>query len=113
VLISGRNKDKLEKAREDLAKRTGGEVHAIVADMTKEADIKRLVDTAKEKLCGVDILINNAGQMYSGRFAVIDDNEMKTQLETKLFGFLGDPPRLSDDEGAEMGPHRQHHRRRR
>jgi 3-oxoacyl-[acyl-carrier protein] reductase len=26
--------------------------------------------------------------MYSGRFAVLDDNELKTQLETKLFGFL-------------------------
>ena len=27
-------------------------------------------------------------QMYSGRFAAFDDNEMKTQLETKLFGFM-------------------------
>ena len=56
--------------------------------MTNEADIKRMVDTAKEKLGGVDILVNNAGTMYSGRFAVLDDNEMKNQLDTKLFGFL-------------------------
>jgi 3-oxoacyl-[acyl-carrier protein] reductase len=87
VLITGRNADKLAKARDALAGKSG-EVHAIVADMSKEADIKRMVDTAKEKLGGVDILINNAGTMYSGRFAVIDDNEMKHQLETKLFGFL-------------------------
>ena len=26
--------------------------------------------------------------MYSGRFAVLDDNELKNQLETKLFGFM-------------------------
>ena len=39
VLITGRNETKLNKARDDLAKRTGGEVHAIVADMTKESDI--------------------------------------------------------------------------
>jgi 3-oxoacyl-[acyl-carrier protein] reductase len=71
-----------------LAKRTGGEVHAIVADMTKESDIAKMVETAKEKLGGVDILINNAGQMYSGRFAAFSDNDMKTQLETKLFGFM-------------------------
>jgi 3-oxoacyl-[acyl-carrier protein] reductase len=36
VLITGRNEAKLAKARDDLAKRTGGEVHAIVADMTKK-----------------------------------------------------------------------------
>ena len=88
VLISGRNEKKLNAARDDLAKRTGGEVHAVVADMTKEADIAKLVATAKEKLGGVDILVNNAGQMYSGRFAAIKDDEMQTQLDTKLFGFL-------------------------
>jgi 3-oxoacyl-[acyl-carrier protein] reductase len=45
--------------------KTSGEVHAIQADMTKEADIKRMVETAKQKLGGVDILVNNAGTMYS------------------------------------------------
>ena len=47
-----------------------------------------MVETAKEKLGGVDILVNNAGTMYSGRFAVLDDDELKNQLETKLFGFM-------------------------
>src|SRR5215471_14549162 len=88
VLITGRNQQKLEKARNDLAARTGGEVHAIVADMTKESDIAKMIEAAKQKLGGVDILVNNAGQMYSGRFAAFDDNDMKTQLETKLFGFM-------------------------
>ena len=86
VLITGRNADKLARARDALAK--GGEVHALAADMSNEADVKRVVDTATEKLGGVDILINNAGTMYSGRFAVLDDNELKKQLDTKLFGFL-------------------------
>ena len=88
VLITGRIEMKLTAARDDLAKRTGGEVHAVVADMTKQADIDKMVATAKEKLGGVDILVNNAGQMYSGRFAAIRDDEMQTQLDTKLFGFL-------------------------
>ena len=88
VLITGRDAAKLDKAREELAKKTGGEIHAVAADMTKEADIKRMVDVAKDKLGGVDILVNNAGTMYSGRFAVLDDDEMKKQLDTKLFGFM-------------------------
>jgi len=86
VLITARNEAKLAKAREQLA--MAGEVHAVAADMTKEADIAKMVAAAKEKLGGVDILVNNAGQMYSGRFAAIRDDELQKQLETKLFGFL-------------------------
>ena len=63
VLITGRNKDKLDKAQDDLARRTAGEVHAVVADMTREADIATMVETAKQKLGGVDILVNNAGHV--------------------------------------------------
>ena len=88
VLIAARNADKLAAARDQLGNHTGGEVHAVQADMTREDDIVRIVGSAKEKLGGVDILVNNAGTMYSGRFAALDDDEMKKQLETKLFGFL-------------------------
>jgi len=88
VLISGRNAETLERTRSELAKATGGEIHALVADMIKPADIERLVATAREKFGSVDILVNNAGQMYSGRFDVMTDPGLKEQLETKLFGFL-------------------------
>ena len=88
VMICGRNAETLEKTRAELAQQTGGEVHAIVADMTKEADVARLVDAAKQKFGTVDILINNAGQMYSGRFAAMTDAGLKEQFETKIFGFL-------------------------
>jgi len=88
VMICGRNAETLERTRAELAQQTGGEVHAVVADMTKPDDIVRLVEAAKKQLGGVDILVNNAGQMYSGRFAVMTDEGLKEQLETKLFGFL-------------------------
>src|SRR4051812_19262019 len=52
VLIAGRTAEKITKARDDLAVKTGGEVHAVQADMTRQDDIKRMVATAKEKLGG-------------------------------------------------------------
>ena len=88
VLICGRNAETLERARAELAQATGGEIHALVADTMKEADIVRLVDTAQARLGTIDILVNNAGQMYSGRFDVMTDAGLKEQLETKIFGFL-------------------------
>ncbi len=88
VTICGRTAESLERTRAELATETGGEIQAVVADMTKEADIARLVDSAKQRFGAVDILVNNAGQMYSGRFAVLNDAGLKEQLETKLFGFM-------------------------
>jgi len=88
VMICGRNAETIERTRAELARSTGGEVAAVVADMTKPGDIDRLVESAKREFGRVDILVNNAGQMYSGRFDVLTDEGLKEQLETKLFGFL-------------------------
>jgi 3-oxoacyl-[acyl-carrier protein] reductase len=88
LLICGRTAETLERTRSELAQKTGGEIHAAVADMSKADDVERLVATAQQKLGRVDILVNNAGQMYSGRFDVMTDAGLKEQLETKLFGVL-------------------------
>ena len=88
VLICARDGAAAQAARDELAAETQGEVHATQADMSREADIIALVDTAVVKLGGVDVLINNAGTMYSGRFAALNDEALKLQLETKLFGFM-------------------------
>jgi len=88
VVICGRQEGKLNIARDALAKATGGEIYAVKADMSKEADIVRLIDTAEASLGGTDILVNNAGTMYSGRFAALMDESLRVQLETKLFGFM-------------------------
>ena len=54
VLICARDGEKLDAAREALEKATGGEVHAVQADMSKEADVARVVDAARQRLGGVD-----------------------------------------------------------
>ena len=87
VMICGRNAESLEKTRDELARATGGEIHAVTADTRREKDIEHLVDAAKKRFGTVDILVNNAGQMYSGRFAAMTEEGLKEQLETKLFGF--------------------------
>src|SRR5260221_11106201 len=76
VLICGRNNEKLAGARDALAKASGGEVHAVQADTSNEADVARVVDSAKKQLGGIDILVNNAGTMYSGRFAALTDESL-------------------------------------
>src|SRR5258708_20141852 len=88
VMICGRSEAKLNMARDALANATGGEIHAAYADMSKEADIARLVDAAEAMLGGVDILVNNAGTMYSGRFAALPGQSLNLHLQTNLSAFI-------------------------
>ena len=88
VLICGRNAETLERTRSELASRTGGEIHALVADTMRETDLVQLIDTARQRFGTIDILVNNAGQMYSGRFDALTEAGLKEQFETKIFGFL-------------------------
>jgi 3-oxoacyl-[acyl-carrier protein] reductase len=87
-MLCARDDAALQATREGLAADTKGEVHAIQADMAREGDVAKVVQAAVAKLGGVDILVNNAGTMYSGRFAALNDEGLKLQLETKLFGFM-------------------------
>ena len=45
VTICGRNAETLGKTCEELARTTGGEIQAVVADTTREADLARLVES--------------------------------------------------------------------
>ena len=51
-------------------RQAGAEAHAISADVASEADRKRLVEVAVERLGGLDGVINNAGIAAWGHFAI-------------------------------------------
>jgi len=59
VTITGRNKEKLEKARRILEEK--GPVLAVAADVSDEEAVKGTVQETVGKFGGIDILVNNAG----------------------------------------------------
>jgi len=60
VVIAARAQDKIDETLDILAK-YNVETMGISADMTKEEDIKRMVDETVNKFGTIDILFNNAG----------------------------------------------------
>ena len=70
MVITGRNVEKLEKAKEALEAQYGVKVLAVRADIAagadNEATAKRVVDEAVKAFGGVDVLINNAQASASG-----------------------------------------------
>ena len=57
LVLCGRDPATLERAATEL----GGDVLAVPADVSKEADVVRLRDAALDRFGRVDVLVNNAG----------------------------------------------------
>ena len=66
VVICCRRKEKLAET-ESVISSDGERVHSIVADITKEEDITRLIGETIKKTGKIDILVNNAGIMRFGK----------------------------------------------
>lgn len=70
VILAARSREQLEEAHREVRDR-GGEALVIAADLTRDEDIQRLIDTA-QSWGAVNILINNAG--WGKRAPVVKGN---------------------------------------
>ncbi len=61
VVICARREEKLKANANLIAKATGREVIPVVADVTNEADIAKIIATAQNRFGKLDIVVNNAG----------------------------------------------------
>jgi 3-oxoacyl-[acyl-carrier protein] reductase len=81
VAICSRNAEELQQTAADIEARTGHRVMAIVADVTSQADVDRLIAETEASLGGIDILVNNAGAV--GQFGPFED--IPTDLYASLY----------------------------
>ncbi|KAJ8721913.1 hypothetical protein PYW08_004315 [Mythimna loreyi] len=71
VAIVGRKKQKLE----EVAKKCGNPL-VLVSDVSKDADVKRIISETVRQFGKLDILINNAG--IGGNVSILAENAMQT-----------------------------------
>jgi NADP-dependent 3-hydroxy acid dehydrogenase YdfG len=84
LTIGARRVDRLES----LAHELGGGVVAVATDMRVEADVVRLVATARERFGGVDVLVNNAGLGRQAPVSSAATELWREMLETNVLGLL-------------------------
>ena len=82
VVFTGRN----EQVIETVARKTGA--HGLHADVTVGEDNARTVETCRERMGGIDVLVNNAGYAYRGEIGALDLDAMKKMFETNVFGLV-------------------------
>jgi 3-oxoacyl-[acyl-carrier protein] reductase len=69
VALCSRTAADTERVAQEIAKKTGNRVVAFTADMSRDADIDRLLDDVRKKLGDPEIVICNAGGPPAGNFS--------------------------------------------
>jgi len=82
VVFTGRNEDLLAR----VAQKTGA--HGISADVSSADDNARTVDVCRERMGGIDVLVNNAAYGYRAEIGSIDVEAMRRMFETNVFGLV-------------------------
>jgi len=83
VAICARHSDELASAVAELGQH--GTAFGFPADVTDPAQVDRLIADAADALGGIDILVNNAGAARPGTFATLTDDDLRADLDVKLF----------------------------
>lgn len=88
VCITGRDKAKLNKAREELGNINNAykeRIHAFVFDVKDVELFPQKIAEILDSLGGIDILVNNAG-VRGGQFATVSEAEYDNIMNTNLKG---------------------------
>ncbi len=83
VVISGRRKEKLDAVVKTVPK---GTMLAVQGDVTKEADVKRMVDETIKFGGRIDVLVNNAAHDIKGGIVELKPDDWRTVIDINLTG---------------------------
>lgn len=87
VVITGRRAEVVEAAAEEL-RTLGGKVLAISGDVGSRADCKAVVEQTVKEFGTVDILVNNAVSMTTGKLEEATDEVIDMTVRSGLYGTL-------------------------
>ncbi len=80
VILAARRLERLQELVEEIQAK-GGEALALPVDVTNLAEVKRMVQNARETYGNIDILFNNAG---FGRLDWLENLDMERDIETQI-----------------------------
>jgi NAD(P)-dependent dehydrogenase (short-subunit alcohol dehydrogenase family) len=75
VAITGRDSGRAREVAHDIAGPRGATVTAFVADLSSQAQVRRLAEEVLQTLPRIDVLVNNAGGYWSTRHVTVDGYE--------------------------------------
>jgi NADP-dependent 3-hydroxy acid dehydrogenase YdfG len=87
IVLSARRKDKLDELKKTIENKSG-EALVVIADVTKKADMERLVAKTLEEYGNVHAIINNAGLMPLSFVKNLKTDEWEKMVDVNIKGVL-------------------------
>jgi 3-oxoacyl-[acyl-carrier protein] reductase len=88
VVMCARTERDLQTAAEDIRRRTGAEVLAVAADVTRAGDVTAVVRAARDAFGAVDILVANCGGPPRGGLDEVTDEQWYGAFEVSLLSVV-------------------------
>jgi len=88
VVMCARTETDLRSSADEVRAKTGAEVVAMAADVTRADQVTALVARAREVFGGVDVLVANAGGPPRGRFDELSDEQWYDAFELSLLSVV-------------------------
>jgi 3-oxoacyl-[acyl-carrier protein] reductase len=88
VAICARTDGDVKAAADEIKSKTGAQVLAMTADVTKAADVKTLVGRTVETFGGVDVLVANCGGPPRGNLEQMTDEQWYGAFEVSLLSVV-------------------------
>ena len=86
VVVNSYREDEEAKNTVEEIKKLGAESIFIKANVTREIDVRDLIEKAVKKFGKLDILVNNAGILVSGTVTTLTEKDWDRQMEVNLKG---------------------------
>ncbi len=87
VAICSRNRESLEQASKEISSETGSEVFAVPGDLSRLADIERLVAATVERFGRLDVMVNNSGGPPAGSAQGAGEDLWEQAIQVSLLFF--------------------------
>ena len=87
VVLSGRREQEGLAVVEEITK-AGGVAHFVQADVAKEADVKRLVESTVAKFGRLDVAFNNAGVEMVGALTEVTEADYRRVFDINVWGVV-------------------------
>jgi 3-oxoacyl-[acyl-carrier protein] reductase len=89
VIICGRNKENLEKTKQEIEKQTNKELLAIAGDLSVAAEREHIIKTVLKAYNTIDILVTNTGGPPSGKFEDFTQQDWDKAYNNLLASVVG------------------------
>lgn len=87
IILNGRNKEKIEKAKIELEE-VGITTHTLIFDVTNKNKVETAISDFEQTIGKIDVLINNAGINFRDSFITFAEEKWKAVMDININGAM-------------------------